>query len=471
MKKSDYLLSLVQNKQALTFKQQLHLATLLSIPAIIAQLSSIVMQYIDAAMVGNLGAHASAAIGLMLTSTWLFWGICTTFAAGFSVQVAHLIGAGKPQDARNVLRQSIGAALLFSLFMMTIGISMSKQLPIWLGGDTSIIEDASNYFLIFTFSLPALQLNFLASGMLRSSGNMSFPSIINILMCVLDVVFNFLLIFPSRELLLFGTDFHIWGADLGVTGAAIGTFLAYFLTTLVLLWYLFTKDRNLKLSHEKGSFKPKAFVLKKAFKISTPMTLEHVVIMGAQIFSTIIVAPLGIVALAANSLAVTAESLCYMPGYGIAEAATTLVGQSFGANRKNLAKRFAHITVFLGIGVMTFMGIIMYITAPIIMGFMTPDAEILSLGVMALRIEAFAEPMFAASIVAYGAFLGAGDTLIPSIMNFASIWLVRLTMAALLAPVLGLKGVWIAMCIELFFRGIIFLIRLYKGKWIKETEE
>ncbi len=469
MKKSDYLLSLIQKKRPMTLRQQLHLVVLLSIPTIIAQLSSMIMQYIDASMVGSLGAHASASIGIVITSTWLFWGICTTVAAGFSVQVAHLIGAGDRKNARAVLRQSIMATLLFSLVMVVIGASISHKLPQWLGADETILEDASRYFLIFILSLPALQLNFLASGRLRSSGNMHIPSVLNVLMCILDVIFNFFLIVPSRDLQFFGFDLFLPGADLGVVGAALGTALAYLVTAIMLLWYLFTKDKNLRLTKEKGSFRPEARILRKAIRISVPMTLEHSVIMGAQILSTVIVAPLGVASIAANSFAITAESLCYMPGYGIAEAATTLVGQSFGARKKLLAKRFAHITVYLGMIVMTLMGAIMYIAAPLIMGFMTPDAEILSLGVMALRIEAFAEPMFAASIVAYGVFVGVGDTLIPSIMNFGSIWLIRLTLAAILAPIMGLKGVWIAMCVELCFRGVIFLIRLYRGQWLSKS--
>jgi len=451
----------------MTFTQQLHLAVLLSIPAIIAQVSSIVMQYIDASMVGSLGANASASIGLVISSTWLFWGVCSTFAAGFSVQVAHLIGAGDRVGARSVLRKALLSNFLFSLILVAIGAAVSSKLPYWLGGDEAIAKDASKYFLIFVLSLPALQLNFLASGMLRSSGNMHIPSILNVLMCVIDVFFNFLLIFPSREIQLGGFTLFIPGADLGVVGAAVGTALAYLVTAVALLLYLFTKDKNLRLTTEKGSYYPEKPLLRRAFRISLPMMLEHTVIMGAQILSTIIVAPLGIASIAANSFAITAESLCYMPGFGIAEAATTLVGQSFGASRKELAKRFAFISVFMGMAVMTLMGIIMYVTAPALIGFMTPDPEILSLGVMALRIEAFAEPMFAASIVAYGVFVGAGDTLVPSIMNFSSIWVVRLTLAALLAPVMGLQGVWIAMCIELCFRGTIFLIRLFKGKWLK----
>lgn len=155
-----------------------------------------------------------------------------------------------------------------------------------------------------------------------------------------------------------------------------------------------------------------------------------------------------------------------MPGYGIADAATTLVGQSKGAGRRMLTQRFARMTVSLGMVVMAFMGLVMYVAAPLMMGIMTPDPEIRELGIMALRIEAFAEPMFAASIVAYGAFIGAGDTVVPSCMNFFSIWVVRLTLAALLAPTMGLQGVWIAMCIELCFRGAIFLVRLLRGKWL-----
>ena len=217
----------------------------------------------------------------------------------------------------------------------------------------------------------------------------------------------------------------------------------------------------------KGSFLPTAACLRKAVRISLPMGCEHIVLCGAQILTTVIVAPLGTFAIAANSFAIIAESLCYMPGYGIADAATLLVGQSLGAGRKDLTRRFAWITVGMGMAVMAFMGLIMYIAAPLMMDLMTPVAEIRSLGIMALRTEAFAEPMFAASIVAYGVFVGAGDTLVPSAMNLCSIWLVRLTLAAVLAPVMGLQGVWLAMCIELCFRGIIFLVRLRGDRWMK----
>ncbi len=450
----------------MTLGQQLNLTVQLSIPSILAQLSSILMQFIDASMVGSLGAEASASIGLVSTTTWLFMGLCSAAATGFSVQVAHLLGAKDPESARSVLRQALSTVITFSLILTAIGCAISGPLPGWLGGGESILGDASGYFLIFILSLPAMQLNVLGSGMLRSSGNMKIPSILNIMMCFLDVIFNFFLIFPTRDISIFGMDIRAPGAGMGVEGAALGTALAMAVTASMMLYYLCFRSQELDIAHHKGSFRLTSKCLKNAVGIGIPMGLERVIMCGAQIMSTVIVAPLGTVAIAANSFAITAESLCYMPGYGIADAATTLVGQSIGARRKELTWRFARITVFMGMAVMAVMGVVMYIAAPAIIGIMTPVPEVTELGASVLRIEAFAEPMYAAAIVCYGIFVGAGSTLVPCIMNLGSIWAVRLSIAAVLAPAHGLKGVWIAMCIELCFRGTIFLIRLFRKKWM-----
>lgn len=468
--KAAGLLALIREGRPMTLKQQLKLTVALSIPSFVAQLSSIVMQYIDASMVGSLGANASASIGLVSTTTWLFSGLCGACATGFSVQVAHRIGAGDWEGARTVLRQSVTATLTFGLLLAIVGVSISGALPHWLGGDPSIHRDSSLYFLIYSLFLPVLQHNFLAAGMLRCGGNMRIPSLAGVMMCALDVVFNFFLIFPSRDVHLWeGMKLFVPGAGLGVEGAALGTVLAETAAAGLLAWYLFFRSPQLSLKGRRGRFLPTRDTLKRALRTSLPMGVEHAVICGAQIMTTVIVAPLGVFAIAANSFAITAESLCYMPGYGIADAATTLIGQSLGAGRQQLTKRFAYITVFMGMAVMGLMGAVMYAAAPQIIGAMTPISEIRELGVMALRIEAFAEPMFAAAIVSYGVFVGTARTLVPCLMNFFSIWAVRLSLAATLAPSMGLKGVWVAMCVELCFRGSIFLIRLLRGRWIAQV--
>lgn len=464
------LIDRIRSGERLNFGQQLKLTAQLSWPAMMAQLSSMMMQYIDAAMVGHLGADPSASVGLVSTSLWLFWGICSAVTMGFSVQVAHSIGASDHARGRRILRQSIVACFLFSLAVAIVGAVIAWPLPHWLGGKESICKDASIYFLVFVLALPLFTMNYLGGGMLRCSGNMKVPGGLNVLMCVLDVIFNFLLIFPTRDINLAGMHLTLPGAGLGVLGAALGTAAAEIITAALMMYFLCFRQDGLAIAKvkEPSSFKPTMDVLRKALKVSAPMTLEHVVICGAQIAVTVIVAPLGVMAIAANAFAVTAESLCYMPGYGISEAATTLVGQSYGAKRNDLAKRFGYITTGMGMLTMSIMGVVMYIFASDVMALMSPVKDIIDLGAGALRIEAFAEPMFAASIVAYGVMIGVGDTVLPAVMNFSSIWLVRVPLAAWLAPTMGLKGVWLAMCIELCFRGVIFLWRLISGAWLKK---
>lgn len=465
IRNTDSLLSLIRDGKQMRLRDQLRLTALLSMPSILAQVSSIIMQYIDAAMVGSLGAEASASIGLVSTSTWLFWSLCSAAVSGFSVQVAQFIGAGRYSDARAAVRQGLFATLLFSITLAVVGCGISGHLPIWLGGNDAINDDAAIYFFIFSAGLPIFQLGYFSGAVLRCSGNMFVPGMLNVAMCVLDVVFNAILIFPTREI----WGITIYGAGLGVKGAALGTVLAEFVVGAGMFLYMWRRCPQLDMKKSCGSFIPRRKTLNKAGRIGLPMAAEHIVVCGAQILVTVIVAPLGTIAIAANAFAITAESLCYMPGYGIGEAATTLIGQCVGASRPKLAKRFAGISVYSGIFVMTLMGVIMFAVAPQMMSFFTPDAAVHDLGVRILRIEAWAEPMFAAAIVSYGAFVGASDTLIPSCMNFGSIWAVRLTLAAILAPIYGLVGVWIAMCIELCFRGLIFLWRLHSGAWLKRV--
>lgn len=434
---------------------------LLSFPAIVAQMSTIAMQYIDASMVGSLGANASASIGLITTTTWLFWGICSAAVTGFSVQVAHLIGASDVEKARNVLRQSLTAMVLFSFGLALIGVLIAKPLPHWLGGDEIICPSATNYFLIFSLFLPVLQVSFLAGSMLRCSGNMKVPSILNVMMCVIDVILNFFLIFPSRDVSFMGIMLHIPGAGMGVEGAALGTVLAELIIAVLMIYYLCWRSDLLRIVGSPGSYRVKRPVLRTAVRIGLPMGLEHIAISGAQIILTVIVAPLGIIAIAANAFAIIAESLCYMPGYGIGEAATTLAGQCRGAGRVWLMRRFGNITVVSGMIIMSIAGLVLYVAAPWIIGIMSPVDEIRVLGADILRIEAFAEPMFGASIVAYGFFVGIGRTVLPSGINIFCIWGIRITLAAILAPVMGLRGVWLAMCIELCLRGVMFLILLW----------
>ncbi len=459
----DELLALVRKgARSMSWQEKLRLTILLSLPAMVAQISSVAMQIIDASMLGHLGTKESATVGLVSTTIWLFGGLCSAFATGFAVQVAHRVGADDLAGARNLVRQGLVACLLFGLLMMTIGLSIAPMLPHWLGADPAICRGASEYFSIVAIAFPILEMNVLAAASLRCAGNIKVPSLLNASMCMMDVVFNYLFIF---------------GMQMGTAGAAFGTLVAYLITMLLMIFYLTKHDERLRFSLDTTNdssssllaYVPKKETLKSVFRIGSPIGLERGVMCGAQIAITRLIAPLGSVAIAANTFGINIESLCYMPGYGISEATTTLVGQSAGARRKDLMRSFAWMSMALGMSVMALMGVLMAVFAPEMMSIVSNDSAVITLGTDILRIEAWAEPMFAASIVAYGAFVGSGNTLIPSLLNLCSIWIVRLTLATILVKSMGLHGVWIAMCIELCWRGLVFIIRLAGRSWTKES--
>ena len=387
----DLLLGLIREGRHISRGQRVQLTLLLCGPAIMAQLASVLLEFIDASMVGSLGAAASASIGLVSTTTWIFNGFCIALGQGFSVQLAHRVGAGDFFGARSILRQGMLVVLAFSLILALAGVAIAEPLPRWLGGEASIRPDASAYFLIYAAFLPFMQIGLYGSTMLECSGEMLVPSVLYIVMCVLDVIFNFLLIFPTREVSVLGIEFTMPGAGMGVKGAALGTGIAEVIAGVLMMWVLLFRNKNLRIVDEKGSFVPTRECLAKAFDVTGPMWVQNLVMRGAYVASTLIVAPLGAVAIAANSFAIIAESFCYMPGYGMGDAATTLVGQSLGAGRKDLARSFSRITLGLGVGMMSSLAVLMYFFAPQIMALLSVDPDVVALGARCLRLEAFAE--------------------------------------------------------------------------------
>ena len=449
-----------------TLGEQMNLVVRLSVPIILAEISSTVMSYVDSAMVGSLGAAATASVGLVASSTWLFNGMGMCMVTGFSIQIAQLIGAGRLRQVQSVMRQAMMVAVGVGLLFAALAVGISGVLPVWLGGEPDVCAGSSRYFFIYGCGLPVVLLRQAGGSMLQCSGDMRTPSALNILMCCMNVVFNSLFIFPTRTVTLLGADLTFFGAGIGVAGAALGTVVSEVVTTILMMYFVCLRSPVLRL--EKGiPWRLERKCMTTTIRLAIPIALERVTTSLAQIAGTRIVAPLGTTAVAANALAVTAEGFCYMPGYGMAAAATTLVGQSIGAERRDQAKRFAWLSVGLGVGVMTGTGVLMYIAAPWIFSMLTPDGAVQTLGAAVLRIEAFAEPLFAASIVAAGALRGAGDTLIPSIIELGSMWGVRITLALLLVGPLGLHGVWIAMCVELCVRGLLFLLRMLRGRWLE----
>ena len=445
----DLLLGKLRGGSPLSGGERFKLTLLLAWPSILAQLSMCLMSYIDAAMVGRLGSAQAAAIGLVSTTTWIFGSFCYANASGFSVQIAHRCGAKDFAGARRLFRHGIWITLAVSVLLALLAVSIHRALPRWLGGSPEILADASAYFLIYALFLPCMQV------------------------AIFSV--NYLFIFV---------------AGLGVKGAALGTGLATACAGAFLVVYAARHSEELR---QEGSWlRPARRILgsirtlrtearaadslfdrgqkdmfRQAFGISWPLWLQNLISRGAYIAATVLVAPLGTIAIAANSFAIIAEGFCYLPGYGMEDAATTLVGQSLGAKRPDMARRFAWLTIGTGAAMMTFLAVLMWIFAPQVMGLLSRDPEVIALGVKCLRIEAWAELLYGVSIVAYGCCVGAGDTLVPSLINLLSMWVIRLGLALVLIPRYGLAGYWVAMAVELSVKGVVFAVRIARGRWMR----
>lgn len=448
---SSILLARIRDGQGLDAAAQRRLILSLSWPAILAQVSVTIMQLIDAGMAGRLGRFASASIGLVSSTTWLLNGFCSGAVYGFSVQTAQEIGAGNSRRARSLCRQGLLVCALTGSLAGLIGFLLSSQIPVWLGGEAQVLADARAYLGIFCLSQPLVLLNSAAVQMLQACGDTKLPGLSQIAMCVLDVLFNYGFIFILH---------------LGVAGAALGTALSQACSALFLMSWLRWFNPFLK-----GRASPDftAASLKKACRIGIPVSIEQLITGTSYVAFTRIVSSLGSVSVAANSFAITAESLCYMPAYGCASAASAIIGQCTGARRIALARELGRRVTRIGIAMMTLSGIVLFCLAGSLLSILTPDRQIAALAASMLRMEAFSEPMYGASIVVNGVLRGKGDTLWPACLNFLSIWCVRIPLAALLSACFGLTGAWLAMGIELNVRGLLFLWRL-RHAWKRQKD-
>ncbi|NCB01104.1 MAG: MATE family efflux transporter [Spirochaetia bacterium] len=440
----------------------------LSWPIILDQSFNTLIQYVDTAMVGSLGAIATAAVAVNASTIWLVNGTLYSFAAAYAVVIARHIGANQPEKIKKSLHQAFLAIIFLSLIVTLLMSVISQHLAIWLGVEQKVIADAISYLTIISLSYPFLITFMFLSNIIRSSGDTKTPLISNIFTNVVNVVGNFILIFPSRTIELFGKELNIYGAGMGVKGAAIATFTSHLLSATILFIVIITKESDVKVKLNEIKLKFDKVITRHVFRVGIPMALERITLSSGQIVLTVLITHLGTASLAAHHLAITAESITFMPVSGFSVAAATLVAQSLGAGKKELAKDFAKRVLTYGIALMSATGLFLYLAAPQLMSFFTNDQTVIALGARVLRIEAFAQPFFAMSIVIGGILRGAGDTKWPFIYSIIGMWIVRLLPAYILITFFNgnLVIAWSCMVADLFVRGLLNLYRYKKGQWV-----
>ena len=440
-------------------------------PTIIEQMMFTVLNFSDTAMVGALGAVATAAVGITSTSIWLSGSVISAVSVGLSIQLAQSVGAGNYGRAKKVIGQSLLTSLTVGILLAAVFFGLHWQLPLWLGAETAVVPHAQAYLQVISLSLLFNMLSSVFSSLLRCMGDTHTPLKYNFTAIILNIIFNFLFIFPSRNLTVFGLTFPMFGLGLGVAGAAWGTALSLAVSAILLLLSLCDKRREIHLSLQKEQLKPDREILKNMVFLGIPTAMEQFISTSGQVASTRIVSTLGTVAVAANTLAVSAESLSYMPAYGVSVATTTLVSQSIGADKKDDAMNFGKIANRLGFCAMIFVGVLLFLLAEPLIRLFTRDESVIPLAAAMLRIVAIAQPLNASYSILSGALRGAADVKSPFFIGVFGMWGLRVPLALLFVFVFhwGLHGYWIAMIIDNMTKGALTIFRFRQGKWMKNS--
>jgi len=430
-------------------------------PAIIQEALNVVVTYVDTAMVGTMGANASAAVGLSGTVVWFVTSVSLGLGIGILSRCAQADGANDIQKLQKIGQQALFFNLLVGSIMTIVCLLIAPYLPIWLNGDISIRKDASTYFYIISIPFLFRSAVLIFSSTLRGVSDMKTPMLINIYMNLINIVLNFLLIYPTRE--IFGLT--IWGTDLGVKGAAIATATS-FVVGGVMIFIAYFHNSKFDFQHTGFHFYKKEFM--ECFEIGLPVVMERSVICLGHICFSSLIAKLGVISFAAHTIALQAEQAFYIPGYGFQSAASTMVGNAVGERDKNKIEEVTYLISLITFTLMLIAGILLFIFADELMGLFTPDLKVISLGAKVLRIVSVSEPIYGVLVIMEGTFNGMGDTKAPFVFSFITMWGIRVLGTWIMINIfhLGLQSVWIMMVLDNIGRCTLLSVRFLRKRWI-----
>ena len=438
-------------------------------PTILEQVLSTLVSYVDTAMVGSLGAAASASVGATMTANWMLNGIVMSLGIGFLAFIARSIGAGKPELARRASAQAVTVAMLGGAVVTAAALSLAKYVPVWMRVDEDIRDAAAEYFFILYIPMMFRAALMIFGTVLRAGGDTRTPMVANTAMNLMNVVLNFFLIYETRSVTVLGRSFTVWGAGQGVRGAAIASAAAFVLGGV---WMTVALYRSKVVSPRGCSYRPDGEILRPCIRIALPSCAQRLATsLGYVTFSSMI-NTLGQVSTAAHSIANTAESAFYIPGWGMQTAASTLIGNAAGEGDMKKLKKLARLLLIIEAIVMILSGAALFFGARGLMDVFTDDAEVISLGTRVLKMVALSEPLYGVAIIIEGIFNGMGDTFQTFVFNACCMWGVRILGTYVFVRRLGgtLISAWACMIAHNVSLGILLAIKYMLWKR-KNTEQ
>jgi putative MATE family efflux protein len=424
-------------------------------PAILEMVLHTAVWMFDTAMVGRLSAEALSAVGL---GGQLAFSVTFVFAAigvGTSAMVARYIGAGQQQKADLVLAQSLILSTIIGILLAALYMFGGEAFFSAVMRDPLVKKLGTGYIKIASVGLIFMVPTCVMNSALRGAGNTRLPMFSALVTNTLNIIGDYVLIFGK-----FG--FPRWE----VNGAAFATAAAQAAGALITIIYITKMNSQVRL-HKKDMFTFDFAVIKQIFKLSVPAALEELNHSGSRLLSSLWIARLGTVPFAAHQVTVSAESMSFMPGYGFSVAASSLVGQNLGANKKKLAEVSARESVKYSIILMGCLGLLFLIMPGWIMRFFTDISAVKYFASKCIMIAAFEQPFIAISMTLSGALRGAGDTRGTFLVSLISTWIIRMPLifAVIFVFNKGLTAVWVVTVIQFIVEAFLMGIRFLKGHW------
>lgn len=445
-------------------KRMLFTIWALAWPTMLEQLMQTAVQYIDTAMVGSLGTQATAAVGSTTTVNWLVNSTIGALSVGFLTFIARAYGSNDKKTASRVCSQAVLAVLTSGIFFMVVTLALSGVIPKWMKVDASIQDLASLYFFIIYLPMLPRAATIIFGTVLRAAGDTKTPMRVGIGVNVINIVLNFLLIFPSRNLQIGDLTFTLPGADLGVIGAAVASAVAFTFGGLYISIVLWSHP----LISPKGErLKPDMQILKPCMKVAVPNMLQRFGTSLGYVAFASMVNSLGEVSTAAHTIANTVESAFYIPGYGMQTAAATLAGNALGAKDHQKMKNLTAVIIRIEVFLMLLSGSLLFLFAPNMMTLFTKDSAVIALGATVLRMVAVSEPFYGVSIIIEGIMQGVGETVTPFKFNILGMWGIRIVGTFICTQFLhlGLVSAWACMITHNLLLFVLFVIYYARGKW------
>lgn len=433
-------------------------------PTMLEQLLQTAVQYIDTAMVGSLGTEATAAVGSTTTVNWLIGSTISALGVGFLAFISKAHGAKEYEKAGRASAQAVIAVLAVGVFFTALTLFISGIVPVWMQVEEDIRDLSSLYFFILYTPMLARTASIIFGTILRASGDTKTPMLVGIWVNLVNVVLNFLLIYPTRCVMLFSLEIWIPGAGWGVIGAGIASAIAFFVGGISITIALF---RHPRISPRGHSMRPDWEILKPCLRVALPNAMQRFgTSLGYVVFAAM-VNSLGGVATAAHTIANTVESAFYIPGYGMQTAAATLAGNAYGAKNPDRLHALSRMILVIEIAMMIVSGGLLFLLAPQMMSLFSTDAQVILLGMTVLRMVAVSEPFYGVSIVVEGMMQGMGKTVMPLVCNVTGMWLIRIVGTFIFTQIFhfGLVGAWACMIAHNLAMFAMFSFYYVSGRW------